>query len=198
MMRCKMLWSLAALLLFSGCASVRLIESDVNSYSQWPASRSAGSFRFERLPSQQAQAAEQAAVEAAALPALEKAGFSLAAADQAVDFLVQVASALTRYDRAPWDDPYPWGWNSGFFYGGRYHRGASLGLSFHIPQPYYVREVSVLVRDARTQQVLYETRARHDGRWADDAVRATLFEAALKDFPRPAVSPRRVRIEIPR
>jgi hypothetical protein len=67
-----------------------------------------------------------------------------------------------------------------------------------MPQPYYVRDVVVLIRDARTQQVLYETRARHDGRWADEAVRATLFEAAMKDFPRPALSPRRVRIEIPR
>jgi hypothetical protein len=197
-MRWKMLWALGALLVLSGCASVRLIESDVNSYSQWPTTRSPGSFRFERLPSQQAQAAEQDAVEAAALPALQQAGFTLAANAGSADFLVQVASALTRYDRAPWDDPYPWGWNTGLFYGGRYHRGASLGLSFNVPQPYYVRDVSVLIRDARTQQVLYETRARHDGRWADEAVRATLFEAAMKDFPQPALSPRRVRIEIPR
>lgn len=197
-MRWKMLWALGALLVLSGCASVRLIESDVHSYSQWPTARAPGSFRFERLPSQQAQAAQQEIVEAAALPALRQAGFALAAEGASPDFLVQVASALTRHDRAPWDDPFPWGWNTGFFYGGRYHRGASLGLGLHMPQPYYVRDVSVLIRDARTQRVLYETRARHDGRWADDAVRTTLFEAAMKDFPQPAISPRRVRIEIPR
>lgn len=191
-------WAMAALLLLSGCASMRLIESDVNSHSQWPSGQAPGRFHFERLPSQQAQAARQDAVEAAALPALKKAGFTLAAPGTTPEYVIQVASRLTRYDRAPWDDPYPWGWNTGLFYGGRYYRGASLGLSFYAPQPYYVQDVSVLIRDARTQRVLYETSARHDGRWADDAVRGTLFEAAMKDFPQPAISPRRVRVEIPR
>ena len=59
--------ALAAVL--SGCASVRLIESDVTSYSQWPASRPVTTFSFERLPSQQAQPEVQARIEAAALPA---------------------------------------------------------------------------------------------------------------------------------
>ncbi|MCX7661017.1 MAG: DUF4136 domain-containing protein [Caldimonas manganoxidans] len=191
-------WALAALLVLGGCASMRLIESDVSSHSQWPTDQRPGSFRFERLPSQQAQAAQQEAIEAAALPALQKAGFTLAAADASPQYVIQVASRLTRFERAPWDDPWPWGWNTGFFYGGRAYRGASVGLSFYAPQPYYVQDVSVLIRDARTQQVLYETSARHDGRWADEAVRGTLFEAAMRDFPQPAISPRRVRIEIPR
>jgi hypothetical protein len=186
--------ALAAVL--SGCASVRLIESDVTSYSQWPASRPVTTFSFERLPSQQAQPEVQARVEAAALPALQKAGFRQVDPGQA-DVNIQVGARESRFARAPWDDPYP-RFGTGWFYGGRGYRGVGIGMSMDMPMPYYVFDVSVLIRDARTQQVLYETQARHDGRWSDEALRSTLFEAAMKDFPRPAISPRRVGIEIPR
>lgn len=192
----KLACTLVAAAVLSGCASVRLVESDVTSYSQWPAQRTARTFTFERLPSQQAQPEVQARVEAAALPALQKAGFTLAASGPG-DVTIQVGARENRFDRAPWDDPYPT-FGGGWFYGGRYHRGMGLGLSLQAPLPYYVFDVGVLIRDARTREVLYETQARHDGRWADDALRAALFEAAMKDFPHPALSPRRVGIEIPR
>ena len=71
-------------------------------------------------------------------------------------------------------------------------------LGWSAPSPYYVLDAAVLVRDARTQQVLYETHARHDGRWRDEALWRAMFQAAMKDFPVPAVSPRRVGVEIPR
>lgn len=193
----KTLLAATAVTVMAGCSTVRLVESDVRSYTQWPESRQPGTFTFERLPSQQANPQAQAKLEALALPALREAGFRLAEQGSG-DVTVQVGLAQTYYDRAPWDDPYPWGYGSSIFYGHGRRSGIGLGLGWSTPLPYYVFDAAVLIRDAKTKQVLYETHAKHDGRWADDPIRAALFEAAMKDFPRPAISPRRVRIEIPR
>jgi hypothetical protein len=38
----------------SGCASLNTVVSDVSSYGQWPTQRKPNTYRFERLPSQQA------------------------------------------------------------------------------------------------------------------------------------------------
>lgn len=183
--------------LLGGCASVRLVESDVSSYGQWAAQRQPGTFVFERLPSQQAQAELQSRIEEAAQPALEQAGFRPAALGQTPDVTVQVGLSQTRYERAPWDDPF---WHNSLYFGrgGLRGWGTGIGLGWGMPSPYYVLDAAVLIRDARTQQVLYETHAKHDGRWNDPALWGTLFEAALQDFPAPAISPRRVRIEMPR
>ena len=47
----------AAAALLAGCAGPRLVESDVSSFSTLSALPSPPTYRFERLPSQQAQAA---------------------------------------------------------------------------------------------------------------------------------------------
>ena len=184
--------------LMTGCASTRLLDSDVNSFGNWPAGRAPATFAFERLPSQQAQPGQQAQIEAAALPALEQAGFR--PASSAPDVLVQVAARTLRYDGGWNGDPF---WPGGAFYRGgvgRWRGGGSFGL-YGVrgwSPTYYLNDVSLLIRDARSQQVLYETRAQNDGVWFDAAVRAALFDAALKDFPHLAISPRRVTVEIPR
>lgn len=190
--------ALLAVAALGGCATARLVESDVTSFGSWPETRAPGTFAFERLPSQQTQPERQAELEGAALPALEGAGFRPAAAGAAADALVQVAARTLRYDRGAWGDPFLRGGAFYGGYGGRW-RGGGLGLGYYGwgASPYYVTEVSLLVRDGRTKQVLYETSARNDGLWGDVAVRAALFEAAMKDFPRQAVNPRRVRVEIP-
>lgn len=204
------LQTLALAGLMTGCASTRLLDSDVSSFGTWPAGRVPATFAFERLPSQQAQPQQQAQLEAAALPALEQAGFrpaaapspstGLAPASNVPDVLVQVAARTLRYDGGWNGDPF---WPGGAFYRGgvgRWRGGGSFGL-YGVrgwSPTYYLNEVSLLIRDARTQQVLYETRAQNDGVWFDAAVRAALFDAALRDFPRPALSPRRVTVEIPR
>ncbi|WP_119156728.1 DUF4136 domain-containing protein [Caldimonas tepidiphila] len=189
--------AIALTALLGGCANVRLIESDVSSYGQWPAQRQPGVFAFERLPSQQARAEQQARIEQAALPALEQAGFRPAALGEPASVTVQVGLSEMRHERAPWDDPL---WHNSLYFGRGGFRGfgAGVGLGWSMPSPYYVLDAAVLIRDARTQQVLYETRARHDGRWHDETVWRALFEAALKDFPMPAISPRRVAVEVPR
>ncbi|MEO6016715.1 MAG: DUF4136 domain-containing protein, partial [Polaromonas sp.] len=80
-------------------------------------------------------------------------------------------------------------------------RGASVGLSFPLrfSEPYYKRELTILMRDLRSNQVVFETRALHDGVWADTgAVLPAMLDSALRGFPQPAPGVRRVNIEIPR
>jgi hypothetical protein len=64
--------------------------------------------------------------------------------------------------------------------------------------PQYDREVALLIRDRASGQPLYETRATNDGGYTSGgtALLAAMYEAALKDFPTPAVNPRRVSVEL--
>ena len=181
----------------AGCATVRRVDAEVSSFGNWPQARTPSTFAFERLPSQQARPEEQDQLEGAALPALETAGFRPAPAGTAADVLVQISARTLRQDRGygyPYGDPFMRG---GLYYGSRFRAGG-LGLGYGWGPTWYVTEVSMLIRDGRTKQPLYETRASHQGVWADVAVRAALFEAAMKDFPRAAVSPRGVIVDIPR
>jgi len=61
-----------------GCAALNTVTAEVATYGDWPAGRAPGRYAFERLPSQQAQAARQAELENAAARALEAAGFTAA------------------------------------------------------------------------------------------------------------------------
>jgi len=185
----------------AGCAGVSAITSQVSSFGQWPAGRQPGLYTFERLPSQQSRGEWQDKLEAAAQPALAAAGFELAKEAGQADLTVQVASQVQtdprpRYD--PFWGPYgPWGRGGvGGWWGGRGRGG--LSMSFAVEPPHVQTQVDVLIRDRRNNQVLYETHAKldHIGA-ADDRLLPYLFEAALKDFPHQAVSPRAVTIEIP-
>jgi len=190
--------TLAAALL-AGCAALNTVTSDVSSYGEWPAARAPGSYVFERLPSQQANPQQQAQLEDAARGALEKAGFTPATNPESADVTAQLGSRVTRYyPSGPGDDPF-W-WNDAYFWrhAGWHGPGWGWGWSMNYSTPQYEREVAVLLRDRRTGQPLYETHARTDRYDAGDPpVLAALFEAALKDFPRPAISPRRVSVQLP-
>jgi len=192
---------LAAML--GGCASTHL-DASVHTVGHWPAGRAPGSLAFERLPSQAEQAERQDELEAAALPALQQAGFRRAEGEP-VDVRVQLA-ARTIQGQAIYADPFYgplWGgaglW-SGRWYGPGWGLGYGAGWGFGPgwSYPYYVREVTLLIVDARTGQALYETRAQSEGPWPGDGVWAALVAAALKDFPYAAVSPRQVRVELPK
>jgi hypothetical protein len=184
--------ALIAALALAGCAGMNSVVSDVSSYSQWPAARVPGSYVFERLPSQQAKAPLQDTLEAAARDALAHAGFTEAKDAQSADVQVQLGARIHRWD--PWPyyaDPFwgRWGW-------GRPRYGW-WGPPMVADTPRYEREVAVLMRDRRTGQVLYETRASNESLSGGDGTTfAAMFEAALKDFPQPAVNPRRVSIPL--
>lgn len=201
------LMALAALALFglTGCASMRLIDSDVVSVSAVPPGMSlqGAKYRFERLPSQvnnpEAGLAEQQAQ--AALTAV-----GLVRDDPAASLSVLVGFSGTQYLADPWGRPLGPGWTPygsvsvGSAFGRGWGSHIGLGVGMRLPPPtHYRREVSLILRDLKSGQVVYETRASHAGPWNDsEPIFATLFQAALANFPNPPVGPRRVNIELPR
>ena len=179
-------------LVIAGCATTRTLSTQVSSYGSWPASRKPSSYAFDRLPSQMAQPMEQDRIEAAALPALEAAGFKQVTRAEA-DVLVQVAAHVVETNER-WRDPFYWRADWWFY---RRHPFFYPGFGMHYEAPEYQREVGVLIRDRRSNEALYETHARYTSTWSSDAILPAMFEAALKDFPQPAVSPRQVVVSLP-
>lgn len=207
-----------ALLALSGCAQVYLIDNQVQSFARWadPAVRSQApaavpqapqSFRFERLPSQREgrAAAGQDGLESLARVALTQVGWSLAEAGTPTPWTVQVAASTLRLPRAPWEDPWDSHYWGGFGMLERDHVVTGSGQIIWAPvfirmnPPYYLREVSLVIRHAASTRVVFETRATHDGRWNNTpALWSAMLDAALQDFPAPPGGERQVNIEVPR
>ena len=186
---------LLCLALLGGCASMRSVTSDVSSFGEWPADRKAGTFAFERLPSQVARAAEADALEAAALPALKKAGFTRAAVGAAPDVLVQLGARSQRSDYGAWNDPLWWRGGFGYWRPGPW-LSPRWGLTLRSDFERFDREVAVLLRDRASGKPLFEARAVNEGNMygADATTLSAMFEAALMDFPRLGINPRRVTV----
>lgn len=215
-----MLLTVAALAQLSGCASVRLIDNEVTAFSSVAAVPAGSSYRFERLPSQQANTQRTDQLEAIAQAALTKAGLVRvgdAPGSPAARYSVQMGIHEQRSDLAGWE---LWGPRFGGFVGlasgpyligrgrGRGH-GAVVGHIgfghfgyggvYPYAAPSYVREVSLVLRDTASNQVVYETRAKHESPWADSLnILPAMFDAALQGFPTPPVGARQVSVELPR
>jgi predicted small secreted protein len=213
----SVLFALVCALLLSACAGMRVVDNDVVSFAQWPnaappAPGPSSRYRFERLPSQQSglpqsgisgMALTQDQIETIARTALDKFGWQNMPA--AATFNVQV-SATTRYaQRNPYNSPAYGGFggfgNSGVSIGGG-TAGSFIGFSFPLGRSepsLYLREVSIVVRDAASNAVTFESRATHSGIWNDpQKVLPAMFEAALQGFPTPPAGARRINIEISR
>lgn len=193
--------------LLTACSGMRVVDSDVTTFSRWQGGVTGApgtTYRFERLPSQQVQDAgplgmSQDQLEAAAVKVLER--YGLVYKPDAALLAVQLGQTSVV-------QPVGYGYGSGFYGGsgislGTGTGGSFVGLSFPLmmydPPPMYLRELSVLMRDSRTNAVVYESRARHSGIWADGrALLPAMLEAALSGFPNPPSSTRRVNVEIPR
>ena len=194
-----------ALVALAGCASLSAVDSDVSSFSRWPAGRAPATYAFERLPSQQANPQEAQALEDAARPAVEAAGFVAASEGAAADVTIQLGARITELDPSPFDDPFWYGrfgtFHRPFVYGryGRPYFGPGWrygywGAGYDLP--YYEREVAVLIRDRKSGEALYESRATSQGNSAPVAkLLSAMFSAALKDFPNGGTTnPHRVRV----
>lgn len=192
----RMFAALLAMAFVSGCAGLNTLSSEVSSFGEWPSDRKPGTFAFERLPSQQARAKAQEAIEDAARGALGGAGFQPVAEGALPDVLVQVGARATRYEMSPWSDPLWW-------HGGFAHRryGPWMGPRW---SPYWRedwsrvdREVALLIRDRASGKPLYEARASSSGSTSfDPPVLRAMFAAAMKDFPAVGLNPRLVSVPL--
>ncbi len=204
--------------MLGGCSSLRIVDSQVSAFSTLPAAPAASAaWAFERLPSQQnlesSADIRRTKLEAAAAQQLASVGFAAAplASAAAAIYTVQISARTQRLAYGPFDHPEPWGHFGPGFGGlpGRDYVVTGSGRVIYTPvhppfaprynPPWFVREVSLLIRDAKSKAIVYETQAKHEGRWADDeAVLPAMLQAALQGFPKPPEGKRMVNIEIPR
>lgn len=196
-----------ALLALNGCATVYLVDNQVQSYPRWDASAAPvapQTYQFERLPSQREgdAAASQDSLEELARATLARAGWNRAEGSAPAPWTVQVSAEGQKLPRAPWEEP--WG-GFGVFGPDRLfigHGGGGLfwGSAFmRMDMPYHQRRVSLLIRHAASGQLVYQTQAQHDGRWnSTPELWSAMLDAALRDFPNPPAGARQVNIEVPR
>ncbi|NVM92019.1 hypothetical protein FHT32_005701 [Variovorax sp. SG517] len=187
----------------TGCATSWVVDSDVKSFASPGAIAPGATYRFDRLPSQQADGARQESLEAMAGAALDQVG--LRRDDAKAQYTAQIGARVTA-GLSPWADPWlyngPWGYGYGGYgyYGRRWYGGGWYGGPVFAPpaNPWYEREVSIVLREAGTNRVVYETRARNDGPYTSSAaILPVMFQAALQGFPNPPQGERRVNIELP-
>ena len=198
-MMIRALGLLVLLLALGGCSGMRIVDTNVDAFSSAPSITVPAKFRFERLPSQQAFADRRGQLEDLVQEGLELVGLTRddAAATYSVSFEIRTA----QDPRAPWEDPRDDFGHFRSFIGVHLGRGVFVQQGYGLPvnSPYYRREIHLLVRRLGDAVVVFETRARHDGRWSDDEpVLRAMVEAALRGFPNPPQGTRRVDIEIPR
>ena len=187
----------------TGCATSWVVDSDVKSFSSIGTVAPGATYRFDRLPSQQADGARQESLEAMAGAALDKVG--LRRDDARPQYTAQIGARVTA-GLSPWADPWlyngPWGYGYGGYgyYGRRWYGGGWYGGPVFAPpaNPWYELEVSIVLREAGSNRVVYETRARNDGPYTSSAaILPVMFQAALQGFPNPPQGERRVNIELP-
>lgn len=195
LLRCLML--LLATAVLGGCAVQRSVDSTVQAYSTLATLPAPPSYRLELLPSQQAERAAYAPIAALVHAALARAG--LQRDDAAPRWIAEIGVRTgTAYADGPWYPHGPWGGWGGW--GGWGHRsGLRAGWMLReMPPLLYRHEVRLVLRDAATQQTVYETSARNEDVWTDTPrIFGVLFDAALAGFPTPPAAERQVRLPMP-
>ena len=181
--------------LLTGCATVSTVESDVQSFSTTATPVQAGTYRFERLPSQDQDAEQAKSLESMAQAALLKAGFTRV--ESGARYSVQIGAGTVEavqtfpnlfFGRAAWSQ---FGhhrlWPSRGFYGPAWPDRDS-----------FVTRVRLEIRDLGTGAVVYESTATNEESWFNPArVLPALFEATLADFPSPPKGVRKVVVPLP-
>lgn len=186
-----------------GCSGLQLVENNVTAFHSWnaPPPGPGTTYRFERLPSQQVSTAYQDRVEEATRIALAKVGMNLDPV--APRFSVQVRVSTQVIEARPYGagyDGFGFGMPGVFLGGG--NRGGAFGLSFPLgyatPSLYFHRDLTLLVRNLGSSQVVFETRVTNDGVQNETpAVLSAMLDAALQGFPEPPPGPRRINVQIP-
>lgn len=185
----------------AGCASgPRIVAAEVRANAaQGPGAAllQAVHYRFEPQPPVAGQPAP-AQIEALAQAALARVGAVRDDANARVS--VQAHASVYAGWTSTWAEPSNASIALGF---GTGWRGGGVGFGFGGPLwwddsvPIYISEVSLVMRDLQSGQIVYDTRARHDGTWSNTpAVLAALFAAALQGYPAPPIGPHRVDVPL--
>ena len=178
-------------LALAGCGTPRLIDSSVRSFNTANAElplEGPFSFRFERLPSQQADAQSQDRLEEIALPVLAQKG--LVPDALAARFTLELRMAADAITQA---DPFHAHWGFGSMGSGLWAQPMPMGLQ----ATRYRYTVHLLLRDVANKTVVFESTATHEGPWSDRAaVLPAVLLAAVQDFPHGSDKPRRVLIDL--
>lgn len=189
---------LAATALLAACATSYKLDNTVQSFSSLPTLPANPAYKFERLPSQLSDPG-QGRLEALADAPLFRAG--LRRDDASPRYTVQVSAGVQRMV-SPWADPWFPGYGWGSFGAFGHRRGVGLGMGFGGPfpryeQPWFRREVAVLMREVASHKVVYESRAFNEGLWLDnDTVLTAMLDAAMQGFPNVPAGVRRVDVQI--
>lgn len=188
--------------LLAGCSGLRVVESDVTAFSAWTSAPPGPNtpYRFERLPSQQVQAAQQDLIEGSAIASLAKVGLVIDPAK------ARLAVTITANTQLAARTGYGYGAPNVFLGAGNF--GSSVGFSFpfggpfatpYPADPYYLREIRIQMRDLTDQKVVFETTALSDTPWRDGyALLPAIIDAALLGFPQPPPGTRRIKVETTR
>ena len=203
----------ASLPALSGCASLQAVDNSVSAFGSWPDGKVPGTYRFDRLLSQQADPQRQDMLEAAASHALAVSGFKPAADGAKPDVTVQIGARIDRLESSPWDDPLwipgPGRYRGGFGFPnawavpyGPYGIGGPFGPFGHpwAAQPdQYQRETALLIRDSVDGKPLYEARATSSGFAAGGPrLLGAMFDASMSDFPHANDKPHDVTVPLER
>lgn len=189
-----------------GCAAFNQISVEVTTFGAWPDKRPAGRYAFDRLPSQ-AQAPEQASLEAAAAQALQRAGFTPAASPDQASVLVQLGWSRSRVI-SPWGDPW-WGMRGFRRFppppDRRAHGSVGIGVGFGAgfgpgwpeADSFDRQVVQMLLIDRASRDKLVEIQVRHEARYSSVDFLPLFFEAGLHGFPALVAGTRQITVQIP-
>ncbi len=194
--RRALLLSLVVGLGLGACASSRVIDSEVRSFtgSLTPATQT--TYRFDRLPSQSGDARAQAAqesLEALAHAALAEVG--LTQSDSNPQYLLQISATVEQIARSPVRPLFAPSGMGGFW--GFQQPPLGFGMNGAMEPPWSRYVVQIVLRDSSSKQVVFESAAQHIGPWSDAAkVMPAVLRAALRDYPNPAPQGTTVRVEV--
>ncbi|MFL6692693.1 MAG: hypothetical protein ACJ8GO_07010, partial [Ramlibacter sp.] len=109
-------------------------------------------------------------------------------------------NASFQQSQSPWPEPGMSSVGVGRGLGGR-GGGIGLGVGGLFPggmqQPWYQRQVSVLLRDIASGRVVFESHANNSGPWLDPAAAVgAMLDAAMQGFPNPPPGVRRVDLNL--
>jgi Domain of unknown function (DUF4136) len=186
----KIVSAVLLMAVLGACSTVRTADSSVTSFAVKAVAVNAAVYRFEQLPSQSKDPL-YGEIQAMAETALAEAG--LKRDEAAARYTVEVSMVSEQYLRQP------------YVVLGRYSRfvmpSDRLFWSGYYPamkdSVSYRYQLRLVMRDASTARVAYETTAELEVPWSDSInMIPALLKAALRDYPLPPTGTRKVQVEL--